>query len=137
MRLEPVNAPAPVTRHQAGRIPDDEARAMARASVRLFDHWSLTNEQRSQLLGGLSASTLRRWREGRISYINTDLATRLSVLMGIHKALRVIFTENERAYAWVSKHNAHFNGERPIDIMTGGDILNLFRVRAYLDALRG
>jgi len=37
----------------------------------------------------------------------------------------------------VKKPNAAFGGKRALDIMLGGYLTDLFRVRAYLDAARG
>jgi hypothetical protein len=57
--------------------------------------------------------------------------------MGIHKALRLLFTENARAYEWVKKPNKAFGGETALDVMLRGYLTDLFRVRHYLDAARG
>ncbi|MAO49413.1 MAG: hypothetical protein CML16_00830 [Pusillimonas sp.] len=110
---------------------------MAEASVRLFDHWNLKTDQRSKVLGGVSKTTLNRWRQGVIGVISADLATRLSLLMGMHKALRLIFIDKERAYSWITTPNDDLNGIAPIDYMARGDIMSLYQVRAYLDAARG
>ena len=140
MQLELVRsateATTPITEDH-GMIPDDEARAMAEASVRLFDHWNLKTDQRSKVLGGVSKTTLNRWRQGVIGVISADLATRLSLLMGMHKALRLIFIDKERAYSWITTPNDDLNGIAPIDYMARGDIMSLYQVRAYLDAARG
>ena len=140
MHLELVRsateATTPITEDH-GMIPDDEARAMAEASVRLFDHWNLKTDQRSKVLGGVSKTTLNRWRQGIIGAIGADLATRLSLLMGMHKALRLIFIDKARAYSWITTPNDDFEGAAPIDYLAGGDIMGLYQVRAYLDSARG
>ena len=38
---------------------------------------------------------------------------------------------------WVKKPNQAFGGQRALDVMLGGYLTDLFRVRAYLDAARG
>ncbi len=118
-------------------ISDEGGAAMARAAVNLFRRWSLTDAEACTLLGGISESTYSRWKRGDIARLGVDLKTRLSVLMGIHKALRMLFSENERAYAWVKTPNGHFGEQRPLDIMLRGLITDLFRIRRYLDAVRG
>jgi hypothetical protein len=57
--------------------------------------------------------------------------------MGIHKALRYLFKEPERAHAWVRKPNAVFNGQSALERMLAGDVIDLAAVRGYLDAERG
>jgi len=119
------------------QITDHEAEAMARAVIRLFDRWQISDAQAREILGGLPARTFARWKAGEIGRIDRDLATRLSLLMGIHKGLRYLFTDPARGYAWVKKPNTLFGGRTPMDIMVQGDIFSLARVRAYLDAERG
>ena len=58
------------------------------------------------------------------------------MLLGIHKALRILYSENVRAYRWVSTPSLHFSDKRPLDVMLQGQISDLQRVRAYLNATR-
>jgi uncharacterized protein (DUF2384 family) len=118
-------------------ITDDEGEAMARAAVNLFGLWGITDAQACVLLGGVSKRTYARWKDGEIGRLTIDQKTRLSVLMGIHKALRILFTEKARVYEWVKKPNRAFGGRSALDIMLGGYLTDLFRVRNYLDAARG
>lgn len=72
--------------------------------------------------------------KGRVS---RDGAARLSNLMGVHKALRIIFSEAQRGYAWIKAGNAAFAGSSALDVMLGGELTDIMRVRRYLDATRG
>lgn len=127
------------TAHQpaAPEISDAEGEAMARAVVNLFAKWDITDAQASILLGGLSPRTWARWKIGTIGRVPRDLKARLSNLMGIHKALRIIFTEAERAYGWVKRSNDAFGGTSGLDVMLGGELTDIMRVRRYLDNVRG
>ena len=118
-------------------ISDAEGQAMARATVNLFSRWAVTDAQASVLLGGLSARTWARWKTGAIGRIPRDLKSRLSNLMGIHKALRIIFTETDRAYGWIQRPNDAFGGASALDVMLGGELTDIMRVRRYLDSVRG
>ncbi|KKB09008.1 MbcA/ParS/Xre antitoxin family protein [Devosia chinhatensis] len=122
---------------EAPRVTEAEAQAMVRAVLRLFEHWKLSDAEARDILGGLAARTYARWKAGEIGRIDRDLATRLSLLMGIHKGLRYLFTDPERGYAWVRKPNPAFGGQSAVAIMTAGDIFSLARVRTWLDATRG
>jgi hypothetical protein len=117
-------------------ISDEEAGAMFRAVVNLFERWDITDAQASIVLD-LSIRTYRRWKAGRFGRIDRDGKTRLSNIMGIHKALRIIFREPQRAYAWVKAPNSAFGGGSALDVLLGGEITDLMRVRRYLDAERG
>ena len=119
------------------QITATEAAAMARTVVNLFARWDLTDAEAREILGGLAARTYARWKAGEVGRIDRDLATRLSLLMGIHKGLRYLFTDPARGYAWVKKPNPALAGRTPVDIMAEGSIFALARIRSYLDAERG
>ena len=135
MSLQPVER---TTSSEVVRtITDEEGAALARATVNLFHLWGITDAEACTLLGGISKRTYARWKEGEIGRLSIDQKTRLSVLMGIHKALRVLFTEKSRVHEWVKKPNHAFGGRSALDVMLGGFLMDLFRVRHCLDAARG
>lgn len=117
-------------------ITDAEAAAMFRAAVNLFRLWGVRDEQGAILLD-LPRRTFARWKAGRVGRIGRDGKARLSNLMGIHKALRIVFTDAPRAYAWIKAPNDAFGGRTALDVMLGGELTDLMRVRRYLDAERG
>lgn len=117
-------------------VSDAEAAAMFRAAVNLFAKWDITDEQAATLLD-LPIRSYRRWKAGELGRIDRDAKARLSNIMGIHKALRTIFREAARGYAWVKAPNAAFQEKSALDIMLGGELTDLMRVRRYLDAERG
>jgi uncharacterized protein (DUF2384 family) len=117
-------------------VTDDEAAAMFRAVRNLFALWGVTDETAATLLD-MPLRSYRRWKAGEIGRIDRDQRARLSNLMGIHKALRIIFREPQRGYAWVSRPNAAFGGASALDVMRGGELTDIMRVRRYLDAERG
>ncbi|MGE0279373.1 MAG: antitoxin Xre-like helix-turn-helix domain-containing protein [Rhizobiaceae bacterium] len=117
-------------------ITDDEAAAMFRAAINLFRLWEITDDEAATLLD-LPPRTYARWKAGALGRIDRDGKARLSNLMGIHKALRIIFREPQRGYRWVKAANEAFAGRSALDIMLGGELTDLMRVRRYLDAERG
>lgn len=117
-------------------ISDEEAAAMFRAVINLFSIWEVTDEQAATLLD-MPLRTYRRWKAGEQGRIDRDGKARLSNLMGIHKALRIIFREKQRSYAWIKTANDAFAGRAALDVMLGGELTDLMRVRRYLDAERG
>ena len=108
---------------------------MFRAVLNLFAKWELTDEQAATLLD-MPVRTYRRWKAEGPGRLSRDGRARLSNLMGIHKALRIIFAESQRAYAWIKAANDAFSGESALKVMLGGELTDLMRVRRYLDAER-
>ena len=130
-RIEPhVAAPAP-------HFSDEEVQAMQRAFIKLAEFWGLTDEQASVLMGDISVRTFRRWKVGELGRAGIDTAARLSNVMGIHKALRLLFKEPARGYGWIKRANTAFGGATALEVMLGGQITDIMRVRRYLDAMRG
>lgn len=118
-------------------LTHDEALASARAIMNLFGKWNLSDDEARQILGGMPVRTWARWKAGDIGRIDRDLATRLSLLLGIHKALRYMFSRDiKRAYMWVKTDNKVFGGRSALDMMLRGQIIDLYGVRRYLDAER-
>lgn len=134
-------APAPIPRRAPagtqGPVLQEEARAMLRAVLNLLDKWELGKEEKLVLLGSPSDRTFQRWRAGEIGPVPRDTVFRLGDLLGIHKALRYMFTDVARAYAWVKRPNEMFGGRSALDIMLQGAPTDISRVRAYLDSERG
>ncbi|KRE03184.1 hypothetical protein ASE61_11855 [Bosea sp. Root670] len=113
-------------------ITSDEAAAAARAVVHVVARWRLSDAQACEILGGISQRTWSRWKAGQFGRISRDLADRLGMLVGIHAALRVIFTDKERGYAWVSRPNAIYGGRSPAEVMADGSMFALARVYKYV-----
>ena len=110
---------------------------MQRATINLFERWDMRDEEAAILLGGIAPRTYQRWKKGELGRASPDLAARLSNLLGIHKALRLLFKETTRGYGWIKRPNDVFAGRSALDIMLGGQLTDLMRVRRYLDAQRG
>ena len=130
-RIEPVR-PAVTGPH----FSDAEKLAMQKAMVNLSDRWGLTNDQAAILLGGMSTRTFGRWKVGEFGDVSVDQAARLSNLMGIHKALRLLLKDTHRAYGWIKRPNKFFGGASALDIMLGGHLTDIMRVRRLLDSMR-
>ncbi|MBA3810884.1 MAG: DUF2384 domain-containing protein [Caulobacteraceae bacterium] len=119
-----------------GPLSDAEGAAMFRAALNLFRLWGVTDDQAARLLD-LPGRTFARWKAGDPGRIGRDGKARLSNLMGIHKALRIIFQEGPRGYAWIKAPNEAFGERSALEVMLGGEMTDLMRVRRYLDAERG
>jgi len=104
--------------------------------LNLFEKWQLKPGEIRILLGAPSERTLQRWRAGQIAAVPHDTRFRLGCLLGIHKALRFMFTVPERAYEWVRKPNEAFGGVSALAKMLQGAPTDIADVRYFLDAER-
>ena len=117
-------------------ITDEEAAAMFRAALNLFRLWGVNDDQATTILD-VPRRTFARWKAGDVGRLGRDGKARLSNVMGIHKALKIVFSEAARGYAWIKAPNAAFGERSALDVMLGGELTDLMRVRRYLDAERG
>jgi hypothetical protein len=101
----------------------------------IADKWQLSADQQILLLGSPGRSTFFKWKKDG-GVLPADTRERLSHLLGIWKSLRILFTQDERAEAWVQTKNRYFDGASALDVMLEG-MSGIIRVRRYLDAQRG
>ena len=68
-----------------------------------------------------------------------DTLTRISLLLGIYKALHILYPQAELADQWIRLRNSNpmFASKAPLDFMIDGGIDGLYQVRRLLDARRG
>ena len=131
-----------VERPNAAPPPDGgysppQVEAMQRAIIQLLDRWDVSDANAAILMGGISTKTFQRWKGGQYGNPNRDQADRMSLLLGIHKALRIIYSDAARGYRWISAPNDLFDGQSALDIMLRGGIEDIRRIRTYLDSVRG
>ncbi|RVU29322.1 MbcA/ParS/Xre antitoxin family protein [Neptunomonas marina] len=103
----------------------------------IAEAWGLSSQDEMTLLGRPARSTFYKWRNGEGPVIPKDTLERISYVMGIYKALRLLFPTEEQANAWPKKPNRDFGGESALNVMLKGSVINLADVRRYLDAMRG
>ena len=81
-----------VTPAAARRDPETRRRLSGpalRTFFALAERWGLSADEQRALLGWPSRSTFFAWRKGQVAAVPYDTLTRLSLLVGIYKALNV------------------------------------------------
>ncbi len=108
------------------------------AFFRLTDLWNLRDEDARSLLGGISNGTYYSLKRRPAKTLDQDKLTRISLLLGIFKALNVLYSRR-LADAWVQlpNRNPMFGGESPLLSMIKGGVPAMIRVRQLVDARRG
>jgi hypothetical protein len=112
---------------------------LAKLVVSLLDRWQLPPNDQAALLGlsAQSRSTVARYRRGEPLADSADLLARAGHLLGIHKALRILFPHDlDLAYRWISAPNRRF-GTTPLEVMKRHGYEGILAVRRYLDFERG
>lgn len=110
-----------------------------RSFFRLAEHWDLRVAEQRKLLGDPPESTFYKWKREQAGGLGRDTLERVSYLLGIWKALQILFPDPAQADAWLRKPNTAplFGGHSALERMLSGNVADLFVVRQYLDAQRG
>lgn len=106
------------------------------AGIRMLEQGGLNREQQAWLLG-LSARSLQRAGAGNGPELTQDQLTRLSLVVGIYKALHILY-DDATADGWLRRANRRYPlaGQTPLDYMSRGGIPAMYEVRRLLDADR-
>ena len=110
-----------------------------RSFFRLAEAWQLRVAEQRRLLGDPPESTFYKWKREQDGAPGRDVVERISYLLGIFKALQILFPDPAQADAWLRRPNqaALFGGHSALERMLSGNVADLFVVRQYLDAQRG
>jgi hypothetical protein len=118
-------------------------RRLSAPSMRTFLNvcaaWNLSVNQQRGLLGWPAPSTYHKYKAGQTGTLSFDMLSRISLVLGIYKALHVLYPQLELADQWVKLRNANplLGGKPPLELMIDGGIDGLHQVRRLLDARRG
>lgn len=125
------------------RRSDPEVRKqMSGPAIRAFFNvaaaWNLSVREQTALLGHPPASTYHKYKSGQVGPLPYDMLIRISLLLGIYKALHILYPDPALADAWVKLPNSNslFGGQPALTLMANG-MDGLFQVRRLLDGRRG
>jgi hypothetical protein len=108
------------------------------AFFKIVESWELNSEAARQLLGGISNGSFYDYKNARNKSLDQDKLTRVSLLLGIYKALNILYS-GKLAASWINLPNSNpmFAGQSPLTYIVKGGVPALVRVRQLLDARRG
>jgi len=104
----------------------------------IVEKWQLRNEDAMALLGGASHGRYFELKKKRNGVLSQDELTRISLLIGIFKALNILFGQR-LANQWTSRPNSNpiFGDTPPLRFLTRGGVPGMITVRRLLDSRRG
>jgi uncharacterized protein (DUF2384 family) len=120
----------------AGRLSGVAAKTFAK----LASAWKLSLGEQCAAMGNVSKQTIYNWRQHpERARLSDDQLDRVSYLIGIYKALHILFTRPEQADGWIRRPNAAapFGGKPAAELLFSGRMDGLITVRRYLDGVRG
>ncbi|HEY1384387.1 MAG TPA: antitoxin Xre/MbcA/ParS toxin-binding domain-containing protein [Dongiaceae bacterium] len=131
-------APSPLADLSSKAERERLSRSALGAFFNIMDKWRVRDEDARALLGGVTNGPFYEMKRDPDRALDADRLTRISYLIGIFKALNILYSE-KLADAWVQLPNANriFGGRAPLAFMMKGGIGAMEIVRRLLDARRG
>lgn len=113
------------------------SRPALRAFFNIMGRWQVRDEDARALLGGVTNGPYYELKRRPDRVLDVDRLTRVSLLIGIFKALNVLYSE-ALADRWVHLPNTNrvFAGVSPLAYMLQGGLPAILNVRRLLDARR-
>lgn len=115
------------------------AGAALRVAINILDKWQCKPQEKQAILA-MGRSTLYKYQENPDSAkLSRDQLERISYILNIHQALRIVFSNPENVYGFMrmDNHNAYFNGKSPMALITTGSFGTLYEVCRRIDVMRG
>ncbi len=126
----------------ASRHDREQRRRLSGPAIRAFfllaESWRLSVSDQIALLGHPAESTYFKYKAERGGTLSFDTLTRISLLLGIYKALHILYPDDVLADRWIGLPNSNplFGGKPALDLMMSG-MDGLYQVRRLLDGRRG
>ena len=110
-----------------------------RAFFNITRAWQLGVHDERGLLGWPPSSTFHKYKSGDASILSFDTLTRVSLVLGVYKALHILYADEAFADRWIGMPNGNplFGGRTPLAFVVDAGLDGLFQLRRLLDSRRG
>jgi hypothetical protein len=131
--------PLPVEQRQDPAVRRKLSGPALRAFFNTARTWQLSVTEERGLLGWPPSSTFHKYKSGDAGVLSFDTLTRISLVLGIYKALHILYAESAFADNWLRMPNTNqlFGGRAPLTFVLDSGIDGLFQLRRLLDSRRG
>ncbi len=136
---QPEFLPVPYDERHSPQVRKRLSAPAIRTFFNIAHSWGLSVKEQLALLGFPAPSTYHKYKSGQIGTLSYDALTRVSLVLGIYKALHILYPDEALANNWVRLPNANpmFGGRPAIELLMNGGIDSLYQVRRLLDGRRG
>lgn len=116
-----------------------QASVALKVALNIFDKWGCSVEQKIAILGLTRSTFYRITKAPEKATLSHDQVERISYILNIHQALRMVFSNAENIYGYMqmANNNPYFNGKAPLSIIETGAFGALYEVYKRIDAMRG
>jgi hypothetical protein len=137
--VAPIFEPVAIGRRHAAPVRQRMSGPAVRSFLNIASRWELSVMEQRALLGWPAPSTFHKYKAGHVGTLSYDMLVRISLVLGIYKALHILYPDRELADRWVKLPNSNplFGGRPALTLMTDSGVDGLLQVRRLLDGRRG
>ena len=137
--LAPASEPIAIDRRHLAPVRQRMSVPALRSFFNIASLWELSVQEQRALLGWPAPSTFHKYKAGQVGTLSYDMLVRVSLVLGIYKALHILYPDRQLADRWVKLPNSNplFGGRPALALMTEGGVDGLLQVRRLLDGRRG
>lgn len=112
--------------------------AAFRLGNNILEKWGCSAIEKQAILGMSKSSYQRYKKDNDSANLSSDQLERISYIANIHQSLRMVFSNPDNVYGFMSmkNKNAYFNGESPLSLIKTGSFGALYEVFKRIDAMR-
>ena len=131
--------PLPLAERQEPAVRRRLSAPALRGFFNITRAWEASVNEERGLLGWPPSSTFHKYKSGDAGILSFDTLTRVSLILGIYKALHILYAEPAFADRWMRmpNSNALFGGRTPLAFVLDTGMDGLFQLRRLLDGRRG
>jgi len=137
--VSPASEPVAIDRRHLPPVRQRMSGPAIRSFLNIASRWELSVTEQRALLGWPAPSTFHKYKAGQAGTLPYDMLVRISLVLGIYKALHILYPDRQLADRWVKLPNSNplFGGEPALTLMAEGGVDGLLQVRRLLDGRRG
>ena len=117
----------------------EHAGVALKVAINILDKWQCKATEKQAILA-MGRSTSYKYQENTSNVkLSRDQLERISYILNIHQALRVVFSNPQNVYGFMrmNNNNPYFNGQSPLSLIVTGSFGTLYEVFKRIDAMRG
>jgi Protein of unknown function (DUF2384) len=137
--VPPAAEPVTIDRRHLAPVRQRMSGPAIRSFLNIASLWELNVMEQRALLGWPAPSTFHKYKAGHVGTLPYDMLMRISLVLGIYKALHILHADRQLADRWVKLPNSNplFGGRTALTLMTESGVDGLLQVRRLLDGRRG
>jgi hypothetical protein len=137
--ISPASEPVAIDRRHLAPVRQRMSAPAIRSFFNIASRWELSVMEQRALLGWPATSTFHKYKAGQVGTLSYDMLVRISLVLGIYKALHILYPDRQLADRWAKLPNSNplFGGRPAVTLMAEGGVDGLLQVRRLLDGRRG